>query len=69
MASIFNVGVPDVDENVEASWWRRTVDGGEFDGAEPIRFSDLNDDVTSVGEVNLQLEIVRYVLQHVCILN
>ena len=54
---VFNVGVPDVDENVEAGWWRRTVDGGEFDGVEPIRFPDLNDDVTSVGEVNLQLEM------------
>ena len=46
---VFNVGVPNVDENVEAGWWRKVVDGGEFDDVDPIMFPDLNDDVTSLG--------------------
>ena len=54
---VFNVGVPDVDENVEAGWWRKTVDGGEFDDVEPVRFPDLNDGVTTVGETTHQLEM------------
>ena len=54
---VFNVGVPDVDENVEAGWWRKSVDNGEFDDVEPVRFPDLNDEVASVGEVIHQLEI------------
>ena len=54
---VFNVGVPDVDENVEAGWWRKTVDGGEFDDVEPIRFPDLNDEVDTVEVATHQLEM------------
>ena len=58
---MFNVGVPDVDENVEAGWWRKTVDGGEFDVVEPVRFPDLNDDVDIVGVTTHQLEVLALV--------
>ena len=54
---VFNVGVPDVDENIEAGWWRKVVDGGEFDDIEPVRFPDLNGDVVSEGEATHQLEM------------
>ena len=40
---VFNVGVLDVDENVEAGWWRKAVDGEGFDDVDPIIFPDLND--------------------------
>ena len=54
---VFNVGVPDVDENVEAGWWRKGVGGGDFDDVGPVRFPDLNDDVDVVEESTLQLEM------------
>ena len=56
------MGVPDVDENVEAGWWRKTVDGGEFDDVEPVRFPDLNDDVDAVGVATHQLEMPALLL-------
>ena len=54
---VFNVGVPDVDENVEAGWWRKGVGGGDFDDVGLVRFPDLNDDVDVVEESTLQLEM------------
>ena len=57
MRKVFNVEVPDVNENVEAGWWRKVVDGGEFDDIEPVRFPDLNGDVVSEGEATHQLEM------------
>ena len=58
---VFNVGVPDVDENVEAGWWRKAADGGEFDDVEPVRFPNLNDDVDAVGVATHQLEMPAFV--------
>lgn len=55
---VFNVGVPDIDENVEPGWWRSNVEGGGAceDGGEVI-FPDLVEVAAiAVAEPLLQLQ-------------
>ena len=46
---VFNVGVPDIDENVAPGWWRGEDIGGEIvDDMEEIVFPDLEADIIPV---------------------
>ena len=60
---VFNVGVPDVDENVEAGWWRKGIDGVVIDDLEPVRFPDLGDDVAAEVEVASQNETLPFLVE------
>ena len=43
---VFNVGVPDIDENVAPGWWRSEDIGGEIvDDMEEVVFPDLEADI------------------------
>ena len=52
---VFNVGVPDIDENVAPGWWRGEDIGGEIvDDMEEVVFPDLEADI--IPEVVRELE-------------